>query len=462
MDTTQEHKLPFELIVGSATGEIMNGDVPVRWCVTPALVKELEDHEVVDPHVILVSATPGGKEMSRNLIPMTELMTYVRFNRAGEMMLYGFIVNGAVGRKKLHKTFLQKAHGSYITDLISEYDGSPYKDIDYVYTQTAVTVNIPAGVFGKEPKPLLKWFVNLWHSSSKKVTDECHYRQRFLLAFTLKWPFVLAYWSINAGVRLTIISFLGLCGYVKNGHFLRIFRPFKWTSMMMHMMPDIEYPLRDNVFIIRRKHEVGEVEKTIYMLSTVAFIPIVLIVQVGLVLFLAEYFVQSMLITTGVIFAAGVTMDLFVFLFYTAMESASLGKFAKSAESGIENMIEYFKDGRMREWYAYLAGTVFIIVAGGLLYLTPMDLVLYMLISMTPLLIVMILGILWGDRFMDWLEDLVTVTAAGNDYTEIRELLCPADAENLKPDIHYIPAKQRTIRLWYLEIKNKFCKPMQR
>lgn len=70
--------------------------------------------------------------------------------------------------------------------------------------------------------------------------------------------------------------------------------------------------------------------------------------------------------------------------------------------------------------------------------------------------------ITFSDWIADKLENLYTIAPANNDYTDIRELLCPRDEENLKPDIHFIPPKQRTVRLWYLDMKNKVCKPMQR
>ena len=121
-----KHELPFELIVGDETGEIMNGDIPVRWCVTPELVKELEDNNIVDPHVLLVSATQKGQEMQRQLVPITELMTYVRFTKAGDQNLFGFIVDGAKGRKKLHNLYLRKISGSFYTDVIYYYTNLPF------------------------------------------------------------------------------------------------------------------------------------------------------------------------------------------------------------------------------------------------------------------------------------------------------------------------------------------------
>ena len=83
--------------------------------------------------------------------------------------------------------------------------------------------------------------------------------------------------------------------------------------------------------------------------------------------------------------------------------------------------------------------------------------------SVMILTVLAVAGLLFKfqDPIMEWLDNVYTVTPDHNDYTEIRELLCPKDADNLKPDIHFIPPEQRTLRLRYLDLKNKVCKPMQ-
>jgi len=60
-----------------------------------------------------------------------------------------------------------------------------------------------------------------------------------------------------------------------------------------------------------------------------------------------------------------------------------------------------------------------------------------------------------------WMMNKYTITAEENDYSNIKALLCPRDEDNLRPNIKYIPRNRRTIRLWYLDMKNKVCKPMQ-
>ena len=64
----------------------------------------------------------------------------------------------------------------------------------------------------------------------------------------------------------------------------------------------------------------------------------------------------------------------------------------------------------------------------------------------------------WFDQFSVFFDKLFGI----NDYTEIRELLCPKDQLNLSTDINSIPKERRTWRLRYKNFKAKVCKPMQR
>lgn len=450
-----EHKLPFELIVGDETGEIMNGDVPVRWCVTPELVKKLEDDKIVDPHILLVTATDKGLEMQRQTVPITELMTYVRFTKAGAMKLYGFIIDGACGRKKLHSTYMRKVAGDYGTDILYRYTGEPHDHLPLEYTRTEVTVEIPAGVFGEEPGPWMKWFVNLWHTSSGKVVDECHYRRRLMIAFSLKWLPVLIWATMLIVARVALSSVLALAGYFKGMKFWRAFRPFKWCSVD-HILDGIN-DFDDNPFLIKRKYTYKNgYEQTTTMFFTVAFIPLVLVLQTSFVWAFADHFVQSMLIITGIILFIGMGWDIAGLLVKWLENTEVFEKISKAFGNKLTATFEYLDvNNRWRylKWLGYGVIATIVVIFSSIFITVGLILV--------PTLVVMILLMVYGDAILTRLNNAYTVAPENNDYTEIRELLCPKDELNLKPDINFIPPKQRTIRLWYLDLKNKVCKPMQ-
>lgn len=453
-ETKTEH--PFELIVGSETGEIMNGDVPVRWCVTPELVKKLEDDKIIDPHVLLVTADDRGREMQRQLVPITELMTYVRFTKAGKMKLYGFIIDGAEGRKKLYRMYQRKVSGGYETDIMFHYTSLPHDDLYGEYVRTDVTVEIPAGVFGKEPGPWMKWFVNLWHTDSGRVVDECHYRRRLILAFSLKWIPVLIWAIFSITAHVVITGSLALAGWFKGMKFWRSFRPFKYSDIEFHLLDDVNMSFEGNAFLFKRKHLIHDWKETMFF--TTAVNPFILLVVSGSVALVAK---EGMFLTItatilGVIFAISVIWD----GISLGIEWLEKTDFFEKADSQLGKMIRTASDYNVRKYITWaLIGLVTIAI-----FVITMYFELFFAIFVPLATAAIVAGVLWkwSDAILERLDNACSVAPERNDYTEIRELLCPKDADNLKPDIHYIPPKQRTIRLWYLDMKNKVCKPMQR
>ncbi len=471
MAEESENKNPFELIVGDQTGEIMNGDVPVRWCVTPALVKQLEDDNIFDPHILLVSATKGGREMQRQLVPITELMTYVRFTRSGDMHLYGFIIDGIDGRKWLHNAYLRKIEGDYGTDIMYQYTGRPYEKLPREYTRTEVVVNIPEGVFGEEPGEWMKWFVNLWHSSNGKVVDECHYRRRMMIAFSVKWIFVALWAATLITIRVVTTGGIALLGWPKDVKFLRSFRPFKWSSMEYHLLDDWSPTMKSNAFFITRKHtsKYGSARETT-MLSTLVINPSVLVLIGSLSMFIgwakstqgtvigeafnAMVFISTLILVLSICWDAGVWFSQWL------SKTDVFTDFSNAVDDKTKAFGKVLTDHGVAK---YLWSSLGIGVVAGLYLLSTILPELITLMAGIILTLVVMVVVLWkfSDVLFGFLENWYGVAPANNDYTEIRELLCPKDEANLKPDIHYIPPKQRTVRLWYLDIKNKVCKPMQ-
>ena len=131
---------PFELQVGGPEG-IINADVPVRWCITPELVTQMAEDGVVDPHILLVTYHSEVGEMTRQLVPVANLMTYARFYRAGTTKILGWIVDGSVGRKELHKQMLGRRWGEWNTTLVN-IEGQPI-DVPHTYRGTTYPVNVP-------------------------------------------------------------------------------------------------------------------------------------------------------------------------------------------------------------------------------------------------------------------------------------------------------------------------------
>lgn len=106
------------------------------------------------------------------------------------------------------------------------------------------------------------------------------------------------------------------------------------------------------------------------------------------------------------------------------------------------------------DWPAVIMGTALVVICA----------FIYMLIfSWTFQLIVgsiiTIIAISFGTMKLS--EHMIQSDLDRNDYTQIRELLCPRDPLNIEAKYDLIPPKQRTVHLWVAKVKNKICKPMQ-
>ena len=469
--------LKFELIIGDAGGRIDNGDVPVRWCASPDFIKELEEKGVKDPHVLITSNHNGGRdgysynrEMDRKLIPIAELMTYVRFTRAGKCKVYGIVMDGSEGREALHKKWMRKHYGDY-DDIINSYRDELYEDLDYAVVGTSEFVEIPEGVFGKEPSPWVKWYANLWHSN-ERVADECEFRKRVMIAFIFKWipflPFVTG-WVI---LRVLHAGAFWLAGYFRQVDFLRAFRPYKYPSMAYNVMGDLNSLLHDNFFIFNRPDLTGRFEgRKQPMFFGLAFTPLLIVIVsaitlvsvdpngvVGLAAIVGSF--------VGVVLGILLIFDILAVLVELALRNNTAERFFGSIFNRFEKFGKWLIDAfdprsqRMK---------LFIFSIAGVMVLTIVALVFKVLIAAVGIVIVgsvVMFGLsfvllLFADKLVVLLDKYFAMSAKENDYGHITELLCPKEEDNLRPNYKYIPKKQRTVRLWYRDLKNKVCKPMQ-
>lgn len=468
----EEIILDFELIIGDAGGQIDNGDVPIRWCVAPDFVKKLEDKGVVDPHVLIASYAPVKRgdntvyahEMDRRLVPLAEMMTYLRFTRAGNAKVYGVLLDGAVGRADLDQRYMRKQSGGYET-IVDRFADDLYEGIEYSVARTSNVVEIPANVFGKEPSPWVKWYVNVWHDSRNKISDECDFRKRFFIAFAFKWmawiPFITVVLAYRLGGALGMIG----CGYFKKVKLLRAFRPYKYPGFKYNVL---DYPIDaadDNFFIFKRKNLCGYGGDNTSVFSGLAFTPLMLITIMLITgLFLEPNGIVGLLlisgVTVGCVLAGFAAVDLFVVMIELIIEHSLGERFAKKLFAAFDWLVDRFEDIN--------GGRISLVVI--LLGLLACVFLLFKYILMFLGLVgtfVLITGlffttaVIFADKLADWLDRYFALKAKDNDYSHLTELLCAKDEDNLRPNYNYIPKKQRTIRLWYHAVKNQVCKPMQ-
>jgi hypothetical protein len=179
------------------------------------MLKYLSDEGCIDPQIVLVVAPSGPgynrtKEY-RKVVPMKDLMTYIEFHCAGPNKIFGYICEGSA--RTARNVYLERRNGCYSNDMLDS-DGEYYtRYMLETYNQLKfakpISVDVPAEAFAKEPSDTEKLWVNWLHRD--KAIDQCEFRRRRLLAYTLQIPVCI----INVLGRMAIFMAALLLGMRK-------------------------------------------------------------------------------------------------------------------------------------------------------------------------------------------------------------------------------------------------------
>ncbi len=200
----------------------VHSSVPVSWCLSPDIVERLKERGVENPYALIV-VTNGGMEVSRDVVPLTSMMTYVQFRRPGKNRIHAAVVWSTDENPK--KVLIKKDdHGDYRCKVVDQRDPmlDSYRDasgllswervvddlgrtqrelaeesdarkeplIAYSFTsmqrlpeEGVLEVEVPKEMFAKAPPEILQRFVGILRE--RKPHDQCHFRRRLLLSFPL-------------------------------------------------------------------------------------------------------------------------------------------------------------------------------------------------------------------------------------------------------------------------------------
>ncbi|MCK5020146.1 MAG: hypothetical protein KAS32_24120 [Candidatus Peribacteraceae bacterium] len=450
----------LELIVGEKNGEIFSGDVAVRWCLKPELIQEMDKEGITDPHILLITNYQYDRWTAlehRHLVPLSQMMTYVRFSKAGKSSIHAYVINGGKhkNRRKMKSNLLGKTGGEYDTTLLYDNESQAKISINesrYIgYTQIDLT--IPEGVFGKEPGPRLKWFVNHWHSN-EKVQDECEFRRRMVLAFTLKWPFVMIEALGYFIVRLLLVILWAVLGAHYDIRYKHLFKNIYDPGYIIINSDEANTGglKSSNRFIIKvkteHKYSYGVYDKTYYFLSLLPFTPGPLLLYLSFYSFtLPEYAFPI------------IAVIVFIFVLFTSIwDLVSLG-FMLNDKFDFKFTLWSRFDGWMAKntYWPTVVLWLSIILLASIFTLLLVSIIMYWEFTLGIIIVASFIGGLTYvlDKLMgNSIED-------NNNYVEMQRMLCPKDPENLVVDYKAIPASNKSVKLWYLDTKNKICKPMQ-
>ena len=329
---------------------------------------------------------------------------------------------------------------------------------------------IPDNVFGREPTGWIKWFANLWHNQRQKIDDQCEFRRRLAIAFAVKW-IPMALWTMFHFIMLVglngLLYLAGLYSWFKDLSWKQIGRqcnPFGSDMFVLFSSGSEHENLRDSAYVIHKTwKDVDGVDVQQPFWTLFLFSPGVILLLAGIVwLSVHDHmfpWYEVHWYTAHIAFYGAVILAL-LDLTNTILHYVVLNVWQAK---------EYdIRAGKMYIFscFTLLATTLVVLLT----FFVPWSLVGIGISLFSAAIIAW-----WFRRpsavsttnkigqFLDkFLDMILGLFDTRDDYTEMRELLCPQDLKNLSTRLDSLPARNRSWYLIYRNAKAKMCRPMQR
>ncbi len=232
----------LKLIVDSGEN-VQSATIPIRWCVDKETLEILKENEIVNPCILLVVVNGSGYEKSRQIAPLEQLIDYIQFQSPGKNKILATIIYDSDGKKEnLWEKFVAKENGRYRTDVV--YNGSLW-NLGNTFESAEINVMVAQELFAKEYPAWEKKWVNLFFEKSE--LNQCQYRKRRVVAYTIQPPLVLLYMTIKFVIGYSAVIFLLLFG-MRNVNFRPLFH--LWKDTPNEIWKDVE---SDNSIFIKNK-----------------------------------------------------------------------------------------------------------------------------------------------------------------------------------------------------------------
>ncbi|MFZ5559565.1 MAG: hypothetical protein ACOZAL_02120 [Patescibacteria group bacterium] len=196
--------------------KVQDAVIPIRWCLNRKELEELKERGAENPHLLLVTVH-DKKEVDRYLIPLNQMLAYIQFHKPGENRILATVAWWWEGKTdKLKGYFLERSsYGGYEHSILDYEKKNFHSDLEghRLGQQTEITVVVPAELFAKEPPSWERKWVNLWFETRSR--DQCQYRRRRMIAYTIQPPLVLLFTvfiSVFRFLAASVLLFLGKRG----------------------------------------------------------------------------------------------------------------------------------------------------------------------------------------------------------------------------------------------------------
>jgi len=195
--------------------DVTSGSIPLSWCLDEEAINSYVEQKCPDPYIVICvipveeSSCIFLSKEKRFIAPIKDLMTYISFSTKGKNKIFAVICQSKSDAQALIR---RSSYGEYYRLSIAHvYGENDYCYTDYIlgsFTNTAesLEVEVPAECFAPDPPEWEQAWVNYWFPYKPK--DQCEYRRRRILAYTLQ-PLLFI---LNMIIRITITIIALFCG----------------------------------------------------------------------------------------------------------------------------------------------------------------------------------------------------------------------------------------------------------
>jgi hypothetical protein len=205
----------------------------VRWCLDRSETQKLKEQEARNMHILFVIVYEGGTREDRLLVPLQQAMTYLNFRRPGNHTVFAAVVWNSFDKQGLSTRLLDRSSSREYDTIVMNRDRSEFRSVDWFENNHApnrmladtaeIDVIVPREHFPKEPPKWLKQLVNAGHGYPP--VDQCDFRRR-MLGVPFKVPFFAAWAIITTLIRFLIVVTLLFLG-MRRINFAAVIHPWQ-------------------------------------------------------------------------------------------------------------------------------------------------------------------------------------------------------------------------------------------
>lgn len=441
--------------------------VTLRWCISKELLDELADHRAVLPHLLLVVAKVHDnrvEEVERRLIPLDQVMDFIDFHQSGKHSIQGVIVWHAGGNIRMLRAVILGGRFSgniYQRSELLDEEGNlliPQErfelcDIHVGEEAACIDIKIAEGHFATAPWLWESFWVNLWFERPPR--DQCAFRKRRMLAYSIQLPVVFLY--LLALTLLRVATALWWISFARRGLNLRpIYHPWMYET-------DDIYIWSGGKGTFFTHDSSGKQRKVLWSLFC-PFAPIMWMASSMFLLGLSYWQIgPAWSLSKIVLMSIGVQAILTIFLFVVVGCAISIVWLYEKGKQNLSFSTSILPQGTGQLLFTLGLAAVVVLAVLGLSYFFYVAPIKFLKFS-GGLVVMLILAKLVSrgvdalvTRLSGKLKPMEVEARRDALRDDLRALLC--DGRPLKVGYDALPAEKKTLYLWYRETKAKVCKP---